>query len=86
MAGSHVRKSRTAGTWLAAMCGLPAFLLYTHTHNPGTCIRDTTVPGLCAATPGRVILTSITRRALARGWRSRPARRLGDYRPQQVIP
>ena len=57
MAGSHVRKSRKVGTWLAAMCGLPAFLLYTHTQNPGTCIRGTPVPGLGAATPGRVILT-----------------------------
>jgi hypothetical protein len=57
MASSHVRKSRKAGTWLAAMCGLPAFLLCTHTHNPGTRIRGTPVPGLGAATPGRVILT-----------------------------
>ena len=39
------------------MCGLSAFLLYTHTQNPGTCIRGTPVPGLGAATPGRVILT-----------------------------
>ena len=52
MAGSHVRKSRKAGTWLAAMCELPAFLLYTHTQNPGTCIRGTPVPGLGARNPG----------------------------------
>ena len=57
MAGSHVRKSRKAGTWLAAMCGLPAFLLYAHTQNLGTRIRGTPVPGLGAATLGRVILT-----------------------------
>jgi hypothetical protein len=57
MAGSHARKSRKVGTWLAAMCELPAFLLYTHNHNPGTCIRGTPAPGLGAATPGRVILT-----------------------------
>ena len=40
VAGSHVRESRKVGRWLAARCGLPAFLVYTHTQNPGTCIRD----------------------------------------------
>jgi hypothetical protein len=65
VAGSHVRKSRKAGTCLAAMCGLPAFLSYTHTQNPGTCIRCTPVPGLGAATPGHVILTLRAPRAAA---------------------
>jgi hypothetical protein len=74
MADSHLRKSRKAGTWLAAIRGLPAFPLYTHTQNPGTRIRRTPVPGLAAATLGRVILT--LRAAVgARAWPAAEARR-----------
>jgi hypothetical protein len=58
MAGNHVRKSKKASTWLAAMCGLPAFLLYTHTQNPGTCVTGTPIPGLGATTPGTFSLHS----------------------------
>ena len=56
VAGSHLQKSRKVGTWFAARCGFPAFLLYAHAQiQVSRCIRRTPVPGLGAGTPGRVI-------------------------------
>jgi hypothetical protein len=62
LASSRVRKSRKAGTWLAAMCWLLTFLLYTHTQNPGTCFRGTLVSGLNAATMVAKVSCNLTPR------------------------
>ena len=68
------------------MCGLPAFLLYTHTQNPGTCIRGTPAPGLGAATPGRVILTLRAPAAMAASYvASESIDLVGGYTLRSVI-